>query len=487
MAFKKSPSGTRLEQYKSEIKGKVPPNNIEAEQSLLGAILLNHEMFDSVAAIVDTDDFYEPRHRNIFETMKQLNTESKAIDSLTVCELLGTKGLLETTGGASYVSSLADSIPSYENAKEYADIVRNKAILRNMISLTTAIAEASYREDMGVDEILRDAESMIYTSAQRRKKDSFNEVSDDVGDVYEQIIKKSKEPDVMTGLPTGYQKIDDCTQGLQPGELVIVAARPGVGKTSLVLNIAYKLAVHHKKNVLVYSFEMSHTDLIRRMLAVGSRVPLQKIRRGRIDSEDKANLMRVAGELSNTSFYIDTEDNNVFDMKAKTRSLKAELQKHGKTLDLVIVDYIQLVKPNENIPREQQISQISRSLKMLASEMKLPVIALSQLNREVEKREKNADKASPPKLSDLRESGAIEQDADIVLFIHRDSKDPVTTTETYESGNRVDRQIIKCKLIIAKNRNGPIEEQKVAFIPELTAFEQVSGLDNDEAGYAGTI
>jgi len=223
------------------------------------------------------------------------------------------------------------------------------------------------------------------------------------------------------------------------------------------------------------------------MLSVGSRVPLQNIRRGRITPEDKASLMRVAGELSNTSFYIDTQDNNVFDMKSKTRTLKAELQKAGKTLDLIIVDYIQLVKPNENIPREQQISQISRSLKMMAAEMKLPVIALSQLNREVEKREKNNDKASPPKLSDLRESGAIEQDADIVLFIHKEGKEPVNTTETYESGDRVDRKIIKCKLIIAKNRNGPVEEQQVAFIPELTAFEQVSGLDNDEAGYGGSF
>ncbi len=483
MAFKKGPQGPKLEQYKSEIKGKVPPNSIEAEQSLLGAILLNHEMFDSVAALVTEEDFYEPRHRNIFMIMKQLNSEGKAIDSLTVCELLGTKGILDTTGGASYVSSLADSIPSYENATEYAKIVVDKSIKRNMIGLSTGIVEAAYKEDMTVDEILVDAESMIYKVAHRKKRDSFQEVSEDVGDVFDQIIKKSKEPDVMTGLPTGFQKIDDCTQGLQPGELVIVAARPGVGKTSLVLNIAYKLAVHDKKNVLIFSFEMSNFDLIRRMLAVGSRVPLQKIRRGRIDSEDKAGLMRVAGELSNTSVFIDTEDNNVFDMKAKTRTLKAELQKKGKKLDLIIVDYIQLVRPNENIPREQQISQISRSLKMLASEMKLPVIALSQLNREVEKREKAADKASPPRLSDLRESGAIEQDADIVLFIHRESKDPLVTTETLESGERVDRQIIKCKLIIAKNRNGPIEEQQVAFIPELTAFEQVSGLDNDEGSF----
>jgi replicative DNA helicase len=477
----------KLEAYKTEPKGKVPPNNMEAEQCLLGSVLLKHEVFDSVAAIVNPPDFYEPRHIIIFETMKELYSQSRSIDSLTVAESLATKGQLEQVGGVSYVSSLADSVPTYAHATEYAEIVRNKAMLRNMIDMSTAIVEAAYREEMTTTDIIQSADEMLFRVSKRTQTESVEEVREKVSGVFESIIERSKNPDAIDGLQTGFRKIDECTTGLKNGQLVIIAARPGIGKTSLAINIAYSLAVKHQKNILIFSFEMSSDDLIRRMLAVGSRVHLQNIRMGRIDSKDKAQLMHAAGALSETNIFIDTADNNVYEMRAKTRAKKSELEKQGKTLDLVVIDYMQLVKPNDSVPREQQISQISRGFKTMAMELKMPVIALSQLNREVEKREKSADKTSPPRLSDLRESGAIEQDADLVIFIHRDGKDASTTTETYESGESVNRQVMKCKLIIAKNRNGPVSEQGVWFIPELTLFQEMSSQDSDEAGYGSAI
>ncbi len=486
MATKKT-YANKLEAYKTEPKGKVPPNNIEAEQCLLGCVLLKHEVFESVTVIVNPHDFYEPRHSIIFDAMNELYKQSRAIDSITVTESLATRGQLEQAGGVSYISSLADSVPTYAHAADYAEIVRNKSMLRNMIDLSTAIVEAAYREEMTTTDIIQSADDMLFKVSKRTQTESMDQVSDKVGGVFELITERAKNPDALDGLTTGFRKIDDCTTGLKEGQLVIIAARPGLGKTSLAINMACNLAVKHQKNILIFSFEMSSDDLIRRMLAVGSRVPLQKIRMGRIDAKDKAQLMHAAGELSETNIFIDTADNNVFDMRAKTRAKMSDLQKNGKKLDLVIIDYMQLVKPNDSVPREQQISQISRGFKTMAMELKLPVIALSQLNREVEKREKSADKTSPPRLSDLRESGAIEQDADLVIFIHRDGKDAATTTETYDSGESVNRQVMKCKLIIAKNRNGPVDDQGVWFIPELTLFQEMSAQDSDEAGYGSAI
>jgi replicative DNA helicase len=486
MAVRKQ-QDNKLEAFKVKAAGKVPPQNLDAEQSLLGSVLLNRSEFDGVKAKVSSRDFYEPRHRLIFSAMETLWEENRAIDSLTVIELLNTRAQLEESGGASYISSLPDAVPTSKHAGDYANIVRDKAMMRDMIDMSAAIVEAAYSESMSTNEILESADQMLFKVSERKQLNSFSEVSEEVGRVYEQIDERSKNPEAITGLATGFRKIDDCTAGFKKGELIIIAARPSLGKTSLAINIAYRLAVKQQKNILIFSFEMSANDLIRRMLAVGSKVPLQKIRMGRIDTQDKASLMHAAGELSETNIFIDTGDNNAFDMRAKTRTKIADLRKDGKKLDLVIIDYMQLVKPNENVPREQQISQISRGLKIMAMELDLPVVALSQLNRDVEKREKAADKMSPPRLSDLRESGAIEQDADLVMFIHREAREEATITETYESGARIDRKVIPCKLIIAKNRNGPVDSQKVAFIPELTLFEEVSGMDTDESSYGAAI
>lgn len=476
MAEKKSYSN-RLDAFAVDIKGKVPPNSLEAEQGLLGSILLKHDVFDEVAGMVDSRDFFQPRHKLIFAGMVELHAVGRSIDPLTLTSLLESQRILEQAGGASYVSSLGDCVPTYAHAVDYADIVREKAMLRSIIEMSSGMAGAAYGEVLSTKEIIESADDMLFRVSKRMTTGNFEEVSERVGVVYEGIAERAKNPDALDGLQTGFKKIDECTTGLKDGQLVIIAARPGLGKTSLAIDIAYNLAVKHQKNVLIFSFEMSSTDLIRRMLSVGSRVALQKIRMGRIDSKDKASLMHAAGELSETNIFIDTHDNNVFEMRAKTRAKMSELNKSVKKLDLVIIDYMQLVKPNDSVPREQQISQISRGFKTMAMELELPVIALSQLNREVEKREKSADKTSPPRLSDLRESGAIEQDADLVIFIHREGKETAMSTETYDTGESVSRNMIKCKLIIAKNRNGPVENQIVWFIPELTLFQEMSGME----------
>ncbi|MCE5299605.1 MAG: replicative DNA helicase [Spirochaetia bacterium] len=475
-----------LVKYKPENMGKVPPHNAEAEQSLLGSILLKTEVFDTIESTVTGSDFYEPRHQLIYDAMKELSSNSRPIDTVTVSEVLKKRGQMEICGGATYLSSLADSIPTYAHAKEYAVIVREKAILRNLIDLSTEIVEASYRDEMSADDILQNAESILTDVTRRKQRGDFREVSALVGEVYEQIIARSKNPDLLLGLSTGFAKLDDYTQGLQGGQLIIIAARPSLGKTSLALNITYRLALEGR-NILFFSFEMTSGDLIRRLLSVGSHVDQQKIRMGRIDSEDKSRLIHVLGQLSDTNITIDTSDNNVLDMKAKARTLQSELKKKGKKLDMMVVDYLQLVRPNDTISREQQIATISRALKTIALEMNIPVVALSQLSRDVEKREKSPDKSAKPKLSDLRESGAIEQDADVVIFIHRETKEEAMQTETSPSGTSVDRKALKCKFLIEKNRSGPTGEQQVWFIPSLTVFEPATERDSDEGDYGPSI
>jgi replicative DNA helicase len=468
------------------LPGKVPPQNIEAEQSLLGSILLKSSSMDTIIPIIHTNDFYDPKHKKIFGAMLKLNEESSAIDILTVIEYLLSNNKIESVGGASYISSLPDIVPTSAHIEDYANIVREKSDLRKLIDMSSEVLESAYRQNVESLEIIEGAENRIFGITDKNQS-TMVMVRDTVSDVYEKIDKMGKNPDAYVGLETGFKRIDEATSGLQSGELVIVAARPAVGKTSLVLNIAHKLATKKDKNVLIFSFEMSSEDLIRRLLAIGSRVNIKKIRTGKfVTREEKQLLMEAAGKLSGTSICIDTDDNSVFEMRAKARTLMAQLKRESKKLDLIIIDYIQLVKPDASIKvSEQQISNISRTLKTLARESGVPVIALSQLNREVEKRDRTPGKSGeskkiPPKLSDLRESGAIEQDADVVMFIDKENDELVDASVSYQDGEKVMRKMRKCKLIIAKNRNGPTDEQKVWFIPDLTAFEERSESETDE-------
>jgi len=474
----------------AKIYGKLPPSNIEAERSLLGCILISDKVFDKISPIVASEDFYDISNKKIFEVIKEMNQRGDAVDYLTVTNALRTRGILESVGGASYISMLSDSIPTYAHAEEYARIVREKSIYRHLIDLSTKIIENSYRESNTPEDMLETAERTILGIREREQTGSIKKVKDLVGEVYEKIKTTGASEGTLLGLPTGFSKIDNLTLGLQPENLIIIAARPSVGKTSLAMNIAFHLGVEKNYNVLIFSFEMSQHDLIMKLIAAGSKVELYKIRTGKLLTKaESQSIFHIMDILSESSIYIDTDDNNVFDIRSKARNLMSELKRQKKNLDLIIIDYMQLIRPNENLPREQQISQISRSLKALARELKVPVVALSQLNREAEKREYPATrgksgkeaKISYPKLSDLRESGAIEQDADIVIFIAREAKGEYEASGEYAPGESFSRKAIKCKLIIAKNRNGPPGEQDVAFIKELTLFQQESERDPSEA------
>ncbi len=477
---------------KEIIKGKIPPQNIEAEQSLLGCIFINNNALVEVIPIIRANDFYDPKNKRIFEVMLELYEKGNAIDILTVTEALRIKNWLDIVGGASYIASLADSVPTAENAKDYAEIVRDKAVLRSLIDTSTAIIQDAFGEEKETKLIAEEAIKKIFDATDRQKKDSIIHVGKLVDSVYERIKMRGKNPDVIIGLPTGFRRIDDAISGLQPQELIIIAARPSLGKTSLALNITYDLAVKNNKTVLFFSFEMGKEILVERLLSIGSKINLKNLRRGRIiNRQDNLMLMDVAQLLTKSQILIDTDDNTVLDIRAKICSVQNQFRKQNKKLDLVIIDYLQLIKPSDvRISREQQIAFISRSLKAIARDLEIPVIALSQLNRDIEKRERASkkEKRIPPRLSDLRESGAIEQDADVVIFIDKISDEEKGWTENYDDGKVVNRNLRECNLIIAKNRNGPLDEQRVVFLPDITTFTELTEKSTDEniSGYDAT-
>ena len=463
-------------------QGKVPPQNTEAEQSLLGSILLRGQAIDVVIPIITAEDFYDNKHMKIYSAMFELQATGSAIDSLTVIDKLNRSGDLENVGGASYISDLSNLMPTWMHVEDYAKIIREKSDLRKLIGISAEILEHAFDEEKTSREIIESAENKIF-SITEKSRGSLREVKEMIHDVYVQMDEMGRMKDELIGLETGYKKIDEATSGLTGGSLVIVAARPSLGKTSLVLNIAHRLATRKQKNILFFSFEMSAEDLIRRMLATGSRVSIQKIRTGKyMTKEEKQKILEAAGVLSETRMFIDTDDNGVFEMRAKVRTIMSQLKREGKKLDLIIIDYMQLVKPDASIKsREQQISTISRAMKAMARETDIPVIALSQLNRESEKRDRTkSGKRIEPKLSDLRESGAIEQDADVVIFIDREDEKDTEGVEQQGSAERFVK-VRRCRLIIAKNRNGPTLTQPVLFLPELTCFEETTELQNDEA------
>jgi replicative DNA helicase len=316
----------------------------------------------------------------------------------------------------------------------------------------------------------------LFFRNRRRFGTNFVDVCDFVADVFEGIIETAKNPGILDGLPMGFEKIDSCTSGLKGGQLTVIAARPGIGKTSFAVNIACGLAIEHVKNVVMFSLGMNSSDLVKRMIALGSRVSLSRIRRGQIDSKDKEQIIYAAGNLSLAGIYIDTVYNSVADMLSKTRVKMKELKKRGKTLDLVMVDHIQLVKPDKNSTQGQQVAIITRDLKVLAMELKIPVIAFCQLNCEIE----DGEKSGPPRIFDLREAGVMEQDTDIIMFIHRNAEEEEDVEEKYDTGEIIIRRMIEYKLIICKNCNGPVVEQGVCFVPELTIFHEMTSEELDK-------
>jgi replicative DNA helicase len=436
---------------------KVPPQNIEAEQSILGSILLENSAINSALEILSKDDFYNEAHRKIFNIIVELSEKNEPVDLITLSNALKDKAMLDSVGGTSYLASLVDNVPSAANVSHYAKIVKEKAILRGLIGSATEIISNCYETGSDVDEVLDKAEHSIFEVSENKVRPSFFTIREIVKDSFRSIEDLFSRKELITGVPTGFEKIDDLTSGLQKSELIIIAGRPSMGKTAFALNIAQYAAVETQTPAAIFSLEMSKEQLAFRMLASEAKVDSQRLRKGFLGETDWPKLTTAAGRLSEAPIFIDdTPAITVLEMKAKSRRLKADTG-----LGLIIVDYIQLMRSGSyRESREQEISEISRSLKALAKELKVPVIALSQLNRKVEDRTNRR-----PQMADLRESGAIEQDADVIAFIYRD--------EVY---NKSEENTEKgfAEIIIAKQRNGPTGIVKLGFQERFTSFVNLS-------------
>jgi replicative DNA helicase len=445
---------------------KLPPQNIEAEQMVLGAILIENDAMNKVVELLSPDDFYKDAHRRIFAVMIGMFETGEAIDLVTLTDGLRGKAGLDAVGGASYLAYLVSLVPTAANIKNHARIIREKSILRKLIHSATDIITQSYddsRSVVNIDELLDRAEKSIFEIAQNKIKDSFVSLKNIVGHSFAIVERLYERKEMVTGLPTGFVDLDERTSGLQPSDLIIVAGRPSMGKTAFVLNIAAHAAIDKGKCVAIFSLEMSKEQLVLRLLGSESRVDAHKLRTGHLSDRDWTPLSNAAGRLAEAPIFIDdTAAISVLEMRAKARRLKADAG-----LDLVIVDYLQLMRGRgDEGSREQEISNISRSLKALAKELRVPVVALSQLNRAVETR---PGKEKRPLLADLRESGAIEQDADVILFIYRD--EVYNKCECPMDGECLCGRRGVAEVIIGKQRNGPIGKVDLTFINRYTRFE----------------
>ncbi len=447
---------TRVARNPVEQKGRIPPQNLDAERSLLGGILVDPEALNKIVDIVDVDDFYREDHRTIFQLVMDLYEKNEPIDLLTVSSMARDKGLTEKMGGVANLSRLVDVMPTSANIAHYARMVKEKALLRNLMHVATDIVERGYEVDTNVDTFIDEAERMIFQIAEKKYRPSFFSIKDLVWESMKTIESLKSRVDGITGVATGFTDLDRMTGGLQPADLIVVAGRPSMGKTSFALNIAQYAAVAGDGEttlpVGVFSLEMSKEQLAMRLLSSEAEVEFFKIRSGGLKEEERTSLGRAAGKLYGAPLYIDdTPALSILDLRARARRLKKE---HG--LALLVVDYLQLMRGRtSNLDRrEQEISEISRSLKALAKELNVPVIAISQLNRMVEQRE---DKR--PRLSDLRESGAIEQDADVIIFIYRDV--------VY---NKDSKEPNSAEIIVGKQRNGPVGDVRLAFRDKYTTF-----------------
>ena len=444
---------------------KVPPQSIEAEQSVLGGLLLDNVSFDRIADQLGADDFYRREHRLIFSAIAGLCQESSPADVVTVAEYLEKRADLENAGGLAYLGTLANNTPSTANIVAYAAIVRERAILRRLIHVSGEISATAYNlEGRSAQDVLDKAEERILEISEiGHRRGTFQPLNALLSQAVDRIDQLFRSESPLTGVPTGFTDIDNLTSGLQGGDLVIIAGRPSMGKTSLAMNIAENAAVGHKIPVAIFSLEMPGSQLAMRMMASLGRINAHKVRTGKLDDDDWPRLTSAVSLLNEAPIFIDdTAGITPMELRARARRLKRE---HG--LGMIIVDYLQLMQSTDTEEnRATEISNITRSLKGLAKELEVPLIAMSQLNRSVESR---TDKR--PVMSDLRESGAIEQDADVILFIYRDE---VYNKESPEKGT--------AEIIIGKQRNGPIGEVRLTFLGEYTRFENYTS-----AGYVGNF
>lgn len=432
---------------------RMPPQNIDAEISLLGSILLDGGAIHKVADVLRAEDFYKKEHQIIYGAFVSLFSSSNPIDVLSVSNILKEQNKLDEVGGSAYLVNLVNSVPTSSNASHYAEIVRKKKVLRDMISASFHISQLGYQESGDVDMMLDEAEKKIFDIAQRSFFKGFTSVGSSLDEAWDRIDNLHKGIGALRGVPTGFKEIDNLLSGLQRSDLIVLASRPSMGKTSFAMDIARHVAVNEKIPVGIFELEMSKGQIIDKIIAAQARVSLWDLRTGRLSQEngDFERIRDSLNELSSAPLFIDDEASlNILQMRAKARRLKAE-----KGLGLIIVDYLQLMVPRTSTDNMvQQITEISRSLKILAKELDVPVLAISQLNRAVEHR---TDKK--PQLADLRESGAIEQDADVVAFIYREDR----VKENTERKNQAD-------IIIAKHRNGPLGKATLYFNEELASF-----------------
>jgi replicative DNA helicase len=441
---------------------KLPPHSVEAEQSLLGALLIDNVAWDKVADVVREDDFYRFDHRLIFQSLSKLVNASKPADVITVFESLQTLGKHDEAGGLAYLNSLATSVASASNVRRYAEIVRERAILRKLISVSDEISSTAFNtQGRAVGTILDEAESRIFNIGEEssRTQKGFQPIKPLLDQMVQRVAELHERADSndITGVPSGFADLDRMTSGLQPGDLIIVAGRPSMGKTSLAMNMAEHIALNEGLPVAVFSMEMASSQLVLRVVGSLGRIDQTHLRTGKLTEDEWSRFIDIVDRLKDTSLFVDeTGGLNPLELRARARRLARQF---GGTLGCIVVDYLQLMaasKEGEN--RATEISEISRSLKGLAKEIGCPVIALSQLNRDLEKR---TDRR--PVMSDLRESGAIEQDADLILFIYRD--------EVYNKDSK-DQGI--AEIIIAKQRNGPVGTVRMAFIKPFTRFENLA-------------
>ncbi len=440
---------------------RVPPQNIEAEQAVLCAMLIDKEAIARVTEILNGDDFYREAHRVIFNAMTELYGKNEAVDLITVTDALKRDSKLEDVGGIAYITALANAVPTAANVKYHADIVAEKSVLRQLVRVSTEIAAMGYDADEEVNVLIDKAESRILEISNRKKKSDFTPIGDVLMESVQGIEKLLNNKGGLTGLPTGFVDLDKLTSGLHPSDFIILAARPSMGKTAFALNVVQNVALRaHKKiggsprSVAFFSLEMSKEQLVNRMLCAEANIDSQRLRIGEMADKDWDALWGACDSMSKAKIYIDdTPGITAMEMRSRARRLKAE---HG--LDLIVVDYLQLMqgsgRRNVSGDRQQEVSEISRSLKALARELDVPVIALSQLSRGVEARQ-----VKRPMLSDLRESGSLEQDADIVAFLYR---------EDYYNPETENKNITE--LIIAKHRNGPVDTVNLFFHKQFTKF-----------------
>jgi len=445
------------------VAGRMPPQNIDAEQSVLGTILLTDHSLSSVLEFLISEDFYKDSHKLIFEAMIVLFEKNEPQDIITVSNHLKNLNSLDNAGGVGYLATLTSIVPVTSNLTYYAKIIRQKAVLRNLITVNTEIASRCYEEQGEIDTLVDEAEQAIFEIARSKSNQSFTPLKSIIPAAFETVEQLYKRKELITGVPTGFTELDKMTAGLQPSDLIILAGRPSMGKTAFAMNIAQNAAQIDKTGVAIFSLEMSKEQLAMRLLCSAGRIDSQRVRTGKLQEGDWPKLTRAVGMLTEAPMYIDdTPAISVLEMRAKVRRLAAQ-----HPLGMIIVDYLQLMRGRSSTEnRTQEISEISRSLKAMAKELQVPVIALSQLNRSLESR---TDKR--PMMSDLRESGAIEQDADVICFIYRD--------EVYNKAED-NPNIGITEIIIGKQRNGPTGTVKLTFIKEFTMFENLSAFDEPE-------